>query len=389
MESAIVLVMGINGLGTARGLGRQGVDVYGIDKEDDIGFSSKYCKKKYIFPDPVIHPEECLNQFIKLGESLDDKAVLLPTSDSYVAFISEFRTELSHHYLFNIPEASVLENILDKQKQYQLAVNLGVPVPKTISPKHIDDLEEGDISYPAIIKGKDSKKWSSTFENNGFVTSCYDDLLEYFKLALDRNVEAVIQEMIIGPNKNHYSVHAYCSKEKELLAICTTQRTRQYPIDNGDGTYIVSVNIPELIALGRKFLESIHYTGAGNIQFKYDDRDGQYKLIELNPRVGMANIVATCAGVNSPYINYLDCIGEKVTPSLTFKDNIRWLDAVVDIRSFWANRKRGDLTLFGWIKSVLGANCFPYYARDDLKPMCKYYASIAWRWLKRIFRIKT
>ena len=142
MKPAIVLGMKVNGLGIFRGLGRQGIEAYGVDKEDAIAFSSKYCKRKFVFPDPAAYPEECLNQFIKLGESLGEKAFLIPTNDPYVAFISKFRTELSQYFLFNIPESSILETILDKRKQYQLAMNLGIPVPKTISPRNIDELKD-------------------------------------------------------------------------------------------------------------------------------------------------------------------------------------------------------------------------------------------------------
>ena len=388
MKPAIVLGMKANGLGVIRGLGRKRVEAYGIDKDDGIAFSSKYCKRKYLFADPEVYPVECLNQFIELGESLGDKAFLIPTSDHYLSFVSRFRTELSQYFLFNIPEASIIENMLDKRKQYQLAMNLGIPIPKTISPKHIDDLKEGDISYPAIIKGVDSKKWSSTFNTNGFVAYDYNELVEYFNLALDRNVEVIIQEMIIGPNKNHVSIHAHYSKERELLEICSFRRVRQFPIDMGDGTYIVTTNIPELNALGRRFLESMGYTGVANIQFKYDDRDGQYRLIELNPRIGMANILLTCAGVNTPYNNYLDCIGEKVTPSLTVKENVSWMTLAGDIKSFLANRKRGDISFIEWLKSVFSVNCFPYYAHDDIRPVCKRCATLTWSWIKRIFKLK-
>ena len=98
----------------------------------------------------------------------------------------------------------------------------------------------------------------------------------------------------------------------------------------------------------------------------------------------MVNILITSAGINTPYINYLDCIGKKVSFSLTFKENIVWWDAMDDVRSFWANRKRGDISFTEWVKSILKVNCFSYFARDDLKPVCKCYASVAWRSLKKI-----
>ena len=170
MKTAIVIGMGRNGLGVCRSLGRQGIEVYGIvDKRDDIGFSSKYCKRRYVFRDVADYPEEGLNRLIEIGKSLDDKAVLLPTGDNYVAFISKFRDELSQYFLFNIAESLVLENIMDKSKQYQLAEGLGIHVPKTLSPKHIDDLKEGLVSYPAVIKGTNTKQWYSTFGQKIFI----------------------------------------------------------------------------------------------------------------------------------------------------------------------------------------------------------------------------
>jgi predicted ATP-grasp superfamily ATP-dependent carboligase len=388
MKPAIVLGMKINGLGILRNLGKQGIEVYGIDKENGIAFCSKYCRKKYVFPDPVAYPEECLTQFIKLGKNLVDKAILLPTNDPYVAFISKYRAELSDYFLFNIPKSSIIESILDKWQQYQLATNLGIPVPKTISPSNIDELKEGLISYPAVIKGRDTTKWYHAFNNKGLNASCYNELLEYFKQALDRNIEVIIQEMIIGSNKNYYGISGYYSKEKELLAIWATQRARQFPIDIGDGTYIITVHNPKLIALGRKILEGTGYTGAVNIQYKYDERDGQYKQIELNPRFGMATTLMAYAGVNVPYINYLDCTGEKVTPSLDYKENISWCNINRDVRSFWDNRKRGDISFIEWIKSIFSINCHPYYARDDFKPLCKFYASAMWGKFKKICKFK-
>jgi predicted ATP-grasp superfamily ATP-dependent carboligase len=179
--------------------------------------------------------------------------------------------------------------------------------------------------------------------------------------------------MVLGPNKNHFKVCAYYSKDKELLALFSTQKTRQYPVDMGIGTYMISGYYPELIALGRRFFEGIGYVGVGSIEFKKDDRDGQFKLIELNPRYWQQNIQATCAGVNFPYINYLDCIGERVEPVLSYKENIRFLDAREDYLSYLGNRKRGDVSFVEWVKSILGADCYSHFSWDDMVPARKYW----------------
>ncbi|MCP4608618.1 MAG: hypothetical protein GY845_07880 [Planctomycetes bacterium] len=188
--------------------------------------------------------------------------------------------------------------------------------------------------------------WKSEFHSKGFIASSSDDLKGYFELALSKGIEVVIQEMIIGPNKNHFKVCAYYSKDKNLMAMFSTQKTRQVPVDFGTGSFMASVNSPELIALGRRFFEGMGYTGVGSIEFKLDDRDARFRIIELNPRFWVQNIQATYAGVNFPYINYLDCTGGKVVPSLDFKENICWLNAFEDLASFIGNRKRGDVSLF-------------------------------------------
>jgi predicted ATP-grasp superfamily ATP-dependent carboligase len=49
-------------------------------------------------------------------------------------------------------------------------------------------------------------------------------------------------------------------------------------------TYAVTVDIPELEILARRFLRAMGYYGLSEIEFMQDDRDGRYKLIEMNPR---------------------------------------------------------------------------------------------------------
>jgi predicted ATP-grasp superfamily ATP-dependent carboligase len=389
MKKAIVVGMKNTSLGIVWSLGRKGIEVYGIDySNNSIAFNSKYCKRSLIFPSPFTHPEECLDQFIRLGKSLADKAVLLPDAEHNVEFISKYKTELSQYYHFNIPAADILTNIIDKTKQYKVAEQLGIPIPKTLILQDLDDLKEAHLSYPALVKGASTEKWTTEFHNKGFIVRSDSELKKCFELASNKNLQVVIQEMIIGPNKNHFKVCAYYSMEKELLAIFSTQKTRQFPIDIGIGTYMISGNFPELIELGRKCFEGMGYNGIGSIEFKKDDRDDQYKLIELNPRFWLQNIQATCAGVNFPYIYYLDCIGERVEPVLRFKENIRYWDAYPDLGSFLANRRRGEVSFFEWVKSIFSADCYAYFAWDDLKPIRQRFKQLLDTIYRFMFRKK-
>ena len=273
MNHVVVLNMDSNGLGVARSLGRLGIPVYGADhNEKAVGFFSKYCNKKLLLPNPTSNSQDCAKTLLRIGESLDRKAVLLPTSDAYVILISRFQKELAKYFYFNIPATNILEGLVDKSRQYALAEELGVPIAKTYYPRTVSELakQKERYVYPMFIKGTSSHQWQDAFRSKGSVAQNYDELVHHFMLASEKKIPVVVQEIIKGPNCNHYKVCAYYSSAGELLALFSTQKTRQYPVDFGVGSYMISGYYPDLIAIARRFFEGIKYTGVGSIEFKKD-----------------------------------------------------------------------------------------------------------------------
>lgn len=380
---AIVMYMGPTGLGILRSLGKQGIRAYGLDwNPDALGFYSKFCKRKLIFPNPMEDSAKFVCQLIELGKQQEHPMILMPAADYYVSLISRHAEELSGLFLFNIPKPAVLESIVDKSSQFELAKANHIPAPATFSPASIDELDahEKSLNFPVLIKGAIADQWQTVFKEKGFVANNLEELKDYYNVTAEKQIRIVVQEIIPGPNKNHYKVCAYYSNEHKLLGIFSTQKTRQLPIDFGIGSYMTSVYDEELIMLGRKFFEGIGYTGVGSIEFKRDDRDGKFKLIELNPRFWQQNIQATVAGINFPYINYLDCLGMTVEPRLSFENGVGWLNIWADIRSFRAHRRKDGISIANWLRSVFRAKSFSSYASNDLRPffhglstMFKYY----------------
>jgi len=374
--AALVLAMGETGLGVAKCLGRRGIEVYGADFcNDAVGFSSKYCRQKLNTENPVKYPEECLKSLISFGRNLSNKAVLMPASDAYVTFLSRYRDELEPYFLFNIPSVETLGIIVDKSRQYDIAQRLGIQIPKTFSPLDMNDLAQlaVTLTYPVFVKGTNSPQWAQHMgTKKGFVAESPSELMKIYNEILQKELRAIIQEIVIGPNTNHYKVCAYYSQKRELLAIFCTQKIRQFPVDFGVGTYMRSTYDESLINLGCKLFEGLDYTGIGSIEFKKDDRDGEFKLMELNPRFWQQNIQATIAGVDFPFINYLDCMGIAMNPSLEFKTDINYVDVIMDLMSYLNHKHDGGRHLFQWACSVLRANSFAYISADDLWTSLSY-----------------
>jgi len=115
-------------------------------------------------------------------------------------------------------------------------------------------------------------------------------------------------------------------------------------------------------------LKELDYRGSlVATEFKYDDRDGKLKFIEINARSAMSYALAEASGVNLPWIMYQDLVlGKKVRQS-SQEVNIFWIHETVDI-SMLLRGGRQRLTIREYLSPYFSKKAFAVFARDDLKP---------------------
>ena len=374
-NTVFILSLFDTGLGAIRSLGRIGIPVIGLDSDPDMpGFKSKYCKAK-LCPDPVHRPEELAEFLLNEGRKLECPGILIPASDAFVLFLSRFRNDLSAFYNFLLPPSDVLEAIINKRLQYEMAEKIGTPYSKTFYPETLKDVEQiqKDLEYPAFIKPYCGHLWREKFggTHKGFKIHTAKELKDRYEEILPTGLQAMVQSIILGPNTNHFKVNVYIGKAGKPLAIFTLRKIRQYPTEFGIGTMVESIHYPELAELGLKFFKGIGYRGIGSIEFKKDDRDGKLKMIELNPRLWQQNIHPTICGINFPLIQYLDLTNQNLLPQMEFKDGIKWWDSMADFQAFWVYFRKGELSPAKWIRSLNGIKSFATFAFDDPLPFLK------------------
>jgi predicted ATP-grasp superfamily ATP-dependent carboligase len=106
------------------------------------------------------------------------------------------------------------------------------------------------------------------------------------------------------------------------IARFVRQRLRMFPPDFGDSTYMVSVPLDRvrgaIESLDRLFAH-LSYRGVFEAEFKYDDRDGQFKLLEVNARPWYFIGFAAECGVDLCEMAYWDALGISVDPVTTYK----------------------------------------------------------------------
>lgn len=109
------------------------------------------------------------------------------------------------------------------------------------------------------------------------------------------------------------------------------RKVRQSPIDFGTSAVFEVDHVPEVEKLGQRLLRSAGYTGFAHVEMAYDQRDGQFKPIEVNtrPPVWAGLVMTRSFDLAEPA--YRDLAGEEVTPLGTFKEDLRWIFLAKDV----------------------------------------------------------
>jgi len=91
---------------------------------------------------------------------------------------------------------------------------------------------------------------------------------------------------------------------------------RSWPPHAGATASAYSAPNPELVELSERLCKEIGFRGIADLDWRLDKRDGQYKLVDFNPRVGnQFRIFETSAGVDVVRALYLDLTGQPVPPA--------------------------------------------------------------------------
>jgi predicted ATP-grasp superfamily ATP-dependent carboligase len=388
LHPAFVLGMGMTGLAVARSLGRRGVPVWGFDYEkDQIGFTSRFCRQE-TSPPPRECPEALIDFLLCRAEGMVAKPVLMPTSDEFLITISNHREKLGESFLLNLPEESVIERINNKRQFHAMTQQHGIPAPNTYFPENHEELARisEKVGYPCIIKGIHSFLYTDVFtkalkiENAGELKSIYE---RHFSSSKD----VIVQEIISGPDDQQYSVGSYLNRESKPIAVFTTRKIRQRPVEFGVGTYYETCHVPMLAELSMAFLQEVGYQGLSEIGYKFDSKDQSYKIIEINTRPWIQVAHAFPTGIDFPLIAYQEMTGQTVQPVRSRQGRAKWISLEDDFFAVFGKTgylSRREIGLREWIGSLIGKKAYAIFAFDDLKPTAVVLSGFLSRMLERL-----
>ena len=129
---AVIVGGHFHSLGAARSLARRGIEVCVLDRDVCVAQYSRYVD--FFVRCPPTSEEEGFVEFLVrvAAERHLDGWVLFPSDDESVRVIAQHRERLGAYYRVATPVWDVVRYAYDKRLTHRLAVELGIPVPRTI-----------------------------------------------------------------------------------------------------------------------------------------------------------------------------------------------------------------------------------------------------------------
>ena len=301
-------------LSIVRALGRLGHEVVVAAPFETPASCSRWCRRRLL--SPRVRDRECYTGFLLSLLNHDNYDVGFTCDDSVAELVSTVREGLPSRPDFLLPPAESLEIARNKVTAQRLAADLGVPTPRTVPLDRPGRLGEAcALGFPLVVK--DSK--GSGGRHVRYPASPEELRQAYEELTGARHLgQPMAQEFI--PGQGYLTQVLY--QRGRLLAICSHRKDRQFPVRGGVTAKGVTVNEPELDAQAERLFSALRWHGAAKADFKRDPRDGQFKLMELDPRISTSVGIAEAAGVPMIAICCALAAGAELQPRLAYRKGV-------------------------------------------------------------------
>ena len=374
------------GLGIVRSLGRKGVPVCIVDDERSIARFSRFATYGVRVAD-LRDERRAVEAVLEVGSRLGLAGwVLYPTREETVAAFSRNRAELTKHYRVPTPDWHTVRWAWDKRNTYRLADELSIPTPRTWYPQRVEDLDRVDAEPPFAIKPAIKEHFFYATKAKAWRADTRSELAERFERAvtLTGPGEVMVQELIPGDGDQQFS---YCAffKHGAGVASMVARRRRQHPPEFGRAsTFVETTDLALLETFSERFLRAIGYYGLVEVEYKLDQRDARYKLLDVNARAWGYHTLGQQAGVDFPFLLFADQLGAQVE-ACRATAGVRWIRLVTDLPTAAYELAHGHLDWRWYLRSLVGFDVEAVFSLHDPMPAIAELALIPYLSRKRGF----
>jgi predicted ATP-grasp superfamily ATP-dependent carboligase len=377
-------------LGIVRSLGRVGVPVYAIlDGRLAPMALSRHLRGGFVW---VTSGDErdLVEQLSRIGRRLPRRSILVPTDDEAAILVAEHAHVLAEWFRFPRQPSTLPRSVASKQSLYHLCRRLGVPCPEAAFPSSEQDLL-GFVeraSFPVMLKAVEPWLFGRrTGLRSTLLLRTPDELVEVFRGLQGRpGSRVMLQDYIPRGVAEDWIVHGYCDAGSRCRVAYTGVKLRAYPPDAGLTTLGRCAANPSLLAQVQAMLERLEYRGILDMDWRLDRRDGQYKLLDFNPRVGAQfRLFEDEHGLDVVRAMHLDLTAREI-PTPSQPQGRGYVVEHLDCLAAMGQWRHGALTVRQWLASLRCVRECAWFARDDPLPFVMLCLRFALRGARRTVR---
>lgn len=234
--------------------------------------------------------------------------LLIPCGDHYSELCAIHREKLrALGFVCPTIENKLRLQLENKADFYRMCDQHGLPYPATAVIGARDDIAQIDLpfDYPVAVKASDSIAYLALDfpgKKKGYKADNADELQRILKAVFDAGYKGqmIVQDFIPGDDHAMFVLNSYSNAQGKVQMMCLGHCVLEDYTPHGIGNYnaIIQEANRDIYHTYQAFLEGIGYEGFSNFDMKFDYRDQQYKVFEINIRQGRSSFFTTASGAN-------------------------------------------------------------------------------------------
>ena len=300
----------------------------------DVAYASRYTNKKILGICDRDRVEETTQQVRELLQT-NEFDVIVPTVDFSAKLLADNKEEFEKYAKVVSNNLEIYDIAGDKLKTMQICMDNNIPCPKTlIEISDISQVLDSELVYPIVVKPRVG------YGAIGFKKVDSADELRTLFVGSEHNPKDYVFQEYIPQTGLQYECAMFIDNENKVKTAVVFSKNRWFPVEGGSSTLNITVERQDIVDSCTKLLKIIGWRGAADIDLIQDERDGQAKIMEINPRVSGSVKIVFESGVNQAKQMLELVYGHEVTKYEIYKVGERLRCSQTDLLWFLKSKNR-------------------------------------------------
>ena len=282
-------------LETLQSLGRAGIQVdLAAEAQDCLAMHSRYASRKLQQPSQERATE--FEAWLREQDKLRNYTLIVPATEASLLGLRQLDENDPLRRKAVIPGDEALDVALDKEKTWRLAHQLGVPTPAGVLFSTLSEIGRAQ-NFPLVLKPTHSKVMVDRVLRTLAVAVVKNESERQEQLRRWLPVTPVQQQEYVSGSG--IGVEFLFNRGKKIWHFAH-ERVHEYPLTGGASSYRRSIYPPQaMLHDAEKLLTALNWHGVAMVEFKMN-ANGQYWLMEINPRLWGSLALSIDSGVDFP-----------------------------------------------------------------------------------------